>query len=203
MRFVDDGPIQIGCELADRAAAVVHPRLDDPDVAPGDLFDGGARACHRRHRIGRLPHVVGTNLGERREAAARSQKPRGIGVRLVSNLKRQLAKVRAHGLARGDAEVREAMQVVEDVFPGVVLGPAREVLHVTDVGVRVDERWNHRLARQIDASRSGRRLHVAFLPTRVNLSFSTTNALFSSGSLPSPAISLAPSKTVIAVARAG
>ena len=80
---------------------------------------------------------------------------------LVAELKRQLAEIGAHRLAGGDAEVREPVHVVEDVLARVVLRPARQVLHVADVGVRIDQRGDDRLAGQIDARRAGRRLHLA------------------------------------------
>ena len=161
MRLVDDGAIEVGRELPDGAASIVHPGLDDPHVPPGEFFDGGACALLGRHRIRRVAHVVGTDLGERREAATGRQKPCGIGVHFIPHLKWQLAKVGPHRLARRHTEVGEAMQVVENVLARVVLGPAAEVFHVADVRVRIDQRGNHGLAGQVDPRRARRRRHVA------------------------------------------
>ena len=125
------------------------------------------------------------------------------GQQLVAELKRQLAEVGAHRLAGGNAEVGEPMHVVEDVLARVVLRPAGEVLHVADVRVRVDERGNDRLAGQIDARRTRRRLQVALLAdAREPVVLDDEGGAFD-WPRPSPVISLAPSKSVIAAACGG
>ena len=157
--------VELRRHLLDGAAAVVHPGLDQCHVARHQFLHRGAGARHRRDRKRRLPHVVGADLVERREPAARRQEPGGIrvlaGENLVAELKRHLAEVRAHRLAGRDAEIREAAHVVEDVVARVVLRAARQVLHVADVRVAVDQRGNDRLAGQIDARGAGGRLNLA------------------------------------------
>jgi hypothetical protein len=68
-------------------------------------------------------------------------------------------------LRRGDAVVRESLQVIDEVLARVSVGadgigfddlPAK-------MGMRVDDRGNDRLTGQIDARRSGRELQFAFL----------------------------------------
>src|ERR1700704_2807033 len=51
------------------------------------------------------------------------------------------------GHARGDAVVGEPVHVVEDVLARIVLRPAGQVTHVSDVGVGIDQRGNDRLPR--------------------------------------------------------
>src|SRR2546422_9656743 len=86
------------------------------------------------------------------------------GENLVAKLEGHLAEIGPHGLSRRDTEVREAVQVVEDVLARVVLGAAREMFHVADVRMSVDERGDHGLTGQIDAARAGRRQDLSFAP---------------------------------------
>ena len=165
VRLVDDGSVKIGGELLDRAAPVVDPRLDQRDFPRHQFLHGRARAFGRCHRERRLTHVVRADLDKRRQPAACGQKARRVGVLpgedLVPDLKRQLTEVAPHRLARGNTEVREPVHVVEDVFPRVVGGTTRQVLHVADVRVAVDEGRNDRLAAQIDAGGTRRRRNLA------------------------------------------
>ena len=108
-----------------------------------ELLHRGAGARDGGDRKRRLPHVVWADFGERRQTASRGQKPRRIGMpareNIVAQLERHLAEVAAHGLTGGDAEIREAAHVIEDVLARVVLRAARQVLHVADVRVRIDQ----------------------------------------------------------------
>ena len=163
VRFVDDGAIELGRQLLDRAAAIVNPRLDQPDLARHQFLHRRACAFRRGHRKRRLPHVVRTDLDQRRQPAACRQEPRSVGILasedVVADLERQLAEVAPHRLARGDTEVREPVHVVEDVLSRVVDRPARQVLHVADVRVPIDECRNDGLAAQIYASGTRRCLN--------------------------------------------
>src|SRR5262249_39335370 len=67
----------------------------------------------------------------------------------------------AHGLRGRDAEIREATQMVEDVLPRIVLRAARQIPHVADVRVAVDECRNHRLAAQVNARGASRGLDLS------------------------------------------
>src|SRR4029434_3438257 len=64
-------------------------------------------------------------------------------------------------LARANTEIREPVHVVEDVVARVVDGTTRQVLHVTDVRVAVDERGNDGLAGDVDACGTRGRLDLA------------------------------------------
>ena len=168
VRLVDDRAVQIRRELLDGTAAVVDPGLDDPH-APGDeLLHGGPGALGCGDRERRLPHVVGADLRQRRQPSPGGEESSRVGMLsgedLVAQLKRQLAEVAAHRLAGRNAEIREPAHVVEDVLARVVGGAARQVLHVADVRVPIDERGDHRLAGQVDAGRTRGRRHLATPP---------------------------------------
>src|SRR5688572_16064343 len=101
-----------------------------------------------------MAHVVVADLLERRETAPGGEKSGRVriasGARLVSHLKRELAEVASHRLTGRDAKVREPIEVVENVLASVVVRAARQVPHVADVRMRIDQRGDHGLARKID-----------------------------------------------------
>ena len=76
--LVDDRPIELRRELADRAAAIVDPRLDDGDAARRELPDRGPRLGLGRDAVGGMPHVVGPHLVGRRQAASGGEEARRI-----------------------------------------------------------------------------------------------------------------------------
>ncbi len=165
VRLVHDGAIQVRRQGLDRAASSVHPDLDERHVPLRQLLHVGARALDGRHHVRGMAHVVRADFLERREASSGREEPGGIGIvsgaQLVPEPKRQLPEIAPHRLAGGDAEVGEPVHVVEDVLPGVVLRSAGQVLHVPDVGMRIDQGGNHRLAVQVHANGAGGRRHLA------------------------------------------
>src|SRR5207247_5213166 len=102
---------------------------------------------------------------DRSKPAAGGQKTRRrrifSGLDLVAQLKWQIAEIGAHRHARGDAEISELVHMVEYVLARVILRPAGQVAHVTDVRVGIDQCWNDGIASEIDARRPRRYRHVA------------------------------------------
>ena len=101
-----------------------------------------------------------------------------------------------HAQRRGDAVVRVALELVDEVLARVVRLAVAAVALVDqpDVVVAVDERRDDRLAGQVDAgARPAAAAARPCLPTQVKVSPSTRNAEFSIGALPSPTMSRAPS----------
>ena len=164
VRLVQDRAIQVGRQRLDGPASRVDPHLDQRDAALRQFLHVGACPLHRRHDIRGVAHVVRADLLERRQAAPRRQESRGVrilpGAQFFPELKGQLSEIASHRLAGRDAEVGEAVHVVEDVLARVVLRPAGQVLHVADVRMRIDQRRDDRLARQVHARSASRRLQL-------------------------------------------
>ena len=148
----------------------VPPRLVDPcfdylHLAGSELLNRLARVGMGDDQVRRVPHVVRFDFIFRREPAAGREKTRDSGMlpgfHLVAQLERQLAEIRAEGHARGHAVVGEARHVVEYVLARVILRPAREVVHVADMRMDIDQRRNHGFPRKIDARRIGGNLQLA------------------------------------------
>ena len=157
--LVEDRAVQVGRQRLDRAASGVHPRLDQRDLEPRQFLHVGTGALDCGHHVRGVAHVLVADFFEWRQASAGSQKSRRIGMLasacLVPDLKRQLAEVAAHRLAGRHAEIREPIQVVEDVLARVILRPAREVLHVADVRMRIDQGGDDGLAGEVHPTHIG------------------------------------------------
>jgi hypothetical protein len=146
---------QRGVERRRHLRLGAHPRLDQRH-APGRQFpDLGAGALFGRHHVGRVPHVVGGDLAERREAPAGGEKAGRIGMiageDLGAHRVRQVAEIGAHRQARRDPVVGEAAHVIDDVLARVVRDRGRDALLIADVRMTVDQGRNDGLAGQIDA----------------------------------------------------
>ena len=197
-----------------RAAAVVHPDLDEL----------GLHAWRSRRTAARASSTVVTGYGTSvrdgwplapgarpRDARTRRAKQRRAGIDLVAHAQRHVAPVgpaavqigTIHQIAdadhRAEAVVGQALQMVDQILAREILLRHRAVpiVLIADVAVEVDLGRHHGLAGQVDARCAGRKLQSARDGRRaVNCVFSTRNAEFSIGALPSPVIRRAPSNRV-------
>jgi hypothetical protein len=107
----------------------------------------------------------------RTDAAAGDQQARAAepARRLLgTDFERELAFLDALRHDGGDAEIKRAVQVVDDVFPRVIRRGVREAFLEARVPVRIDERRHHRLAGKIDALDAGGRAKLALAPDAGN-----------------------------------
>ena len=160
MGLVDDRPVDLGGELLDRPAPVVHPDLDERDALFRQRAHEVATLGRARHAARRRPEGRGPGAGVRRRQPAAGREEPGPaerpGLLLAPDLPPQAARVRAERDDRADAVVGVAAQVVEDVLARVVRGLVAQAALEADVPVEVDERGDDRLPGDVDDGRAGR-----------------------------------------------
>src|SRR5690606_9995451 len=108
VRLVDDRAIELRRKLLVLPVAIVHPDLDEVDLALGELAHGRAALL-----LGRDPvwSLGAAGLGHR-DAAARGVEPGGGRNVLLANLERDV-RILAETCGRADAEPRTRAQVLD------------------------------------------------------------------------------------------
>ncbi len=155
VRLVDERPIEIGRELRHGAVAVVDPDLDQVGLVCGEFADVLARFLLGGDAIGAVAHdPTGACIGHA-ESAAGGEVARARA-RFGAHAVRQVAATGAGLEHRSDAVEGIAVEHVEQVVAGVVVGGEAGAGAIAHVHVIVDQRGHHRLAGEVDPRRAGR-----------------------------------------------
>ena len=166
VRVVDDRAIELRAELLNRAVAIVHPDLDEIDFArdlladnPPGLHFGCDTVCRWFQR-----RIGWAGVGRSDTAACYAEECPAVGFLLPADLKRQIARVGAERQDRAHSGVRVTTEMVGKIVVRVILRRIAEVLLITDMDVRIDERWHHGLAGKIHSRGPRRSVDGSLLP---------------------------------------
>ena len=194
VRFLDDRAINLRGELLHAPEAVVHPDLHRVGLHCRQLPHALAPFLGGGDREGRVGdgRNAGPAIRSRHPAAGRKQARRASRL-LGSHLERQRAHVGARAQHGRQAVEGIALQVLDDVVVAVDLGTEGHAVEEADVHVSADHRGHHRLAGEVHTRATLRRGQLALPPHLSDFPSCTVNAARSTGALPSPAISVAPS----------
>ena len=164
MSFVDGGSVEFRRQLFLRVVSIVHPNFHEVRAVRSEVAHGLSGLLNGRDDI---RHIISRGIvrsrSRPRQSTADGPEQSRAWMNFFSQLIGQVPVVGAHADGGGKSVVCVSLQMIEEILAIEVCFRHASVtlIEKSKVTVNINERGNDRLAAQVDASRTWRRLNLA------------------------------------------